>query len=561
MEDLIRNRFMNATKVFGNNDEVTTASGVRIKGRYVLTESGAVTPSHDPLNGFRKSEGFPTDENGNTVNDRDYERDTDAQKITRQIADNYDSRALNSAVVVSQDGVVLSGNGRTMAGMLAAENNTDAEYIGYITLYCQKYGFTSNDMNQFAHPRVIFCVDEHYDYTAETFAMFNAQEIKSQSKTELAVKLGKVVDDETFARILRNINTFDTISEFYNDAKAATEAIADLLKAGVISRMQYPEMFDGDSISQQAREILENVLIGKAFSSNPDSVRQITAFKGVRKNIITALAEISGNIALGDYSLDNELTQAIALCYQARANGCFHQGDVVSGFARQMTMFGCSDTIADFRNRTVMLLADTINQSQVTRLKKMFAVYNHQAADAASGQTDMFSDGGVKTKQEILDEVYSLFGDKHELESALAAAADQRKQDANDSIWLEKSKTFTRFDGKYDNVTTSGICVGSFAGLMLPSGDIICVKLELLCNGMAGIRTKGWVRFHVSEELLVPTDETKPTIPDWFKVGIILNNGLTIEEIGKGTVRLSDRNEYSFLDILLSCTPQIKAAA
>lgn len=511
----IKNRFSNAYKVFGNSDEITTASGVRIKGRYVLTESGAVTPSHDPLNGFRKSEGFPTDENGQTVNDRDYERDTDAQEITRQIAANYDSRALSSAVVVSKDGVVLSGNGRTMAGMIAAQNNTDSSYIGYLTLYHQKYGFTMDDLVRFQHPRIVFCVDEDYDYTAETFAMFNAQEIKSQSKTEQAVKMGKLVDTETFNRIVRNINTFDTIGDFYNDKNAATEAVNELVSAGIISRMQYPEMFDGDSISQSAREILENVLIGKAFESSPDAIRQITAFKGVRRNIITALAEISNNIALNEYSLNRELSQAIALCYQARANGCFHQGDIVSGFARQMTMFGDSETVADFRDSTVMLLADTINHSQVTRLKKMYAVYNHNAADAANGQTDMFSDGGVKTKEEILSEVKTLFGTK-ELDAALSEAADSRKSAAEDSIWLEKAKTFVQFSGQYEKVSSNGVQVGSFAGLQLPSGDVITVKLELLSNGVAGIRLRGFVRCKVNEELLTPTDETRCTLPDWL---------------------------------------------
>ena len=68
--------------------------------------------------------------------------------------------------------------------------------------------------------------------------MFNAQEIKSQSKTEQAVKLGKIVDDATFARIIRNINTFDTIGEFYGNVKASTEAINELLSSGVISSMQ-----------------------------------------------------------------------------------------------------------------------------------------------------------------------------------------------------------------------------------------------------------------------------------------------------------------------------------
>ena len=56
--DLIQKRFNETRKIFGHSDEITTASGVKIRGRYLLTESGAVTPSHDPMNGFQKSIGF-----------------------------------------------------------------------------------------------------------------------------------------------------------------------------------------------------------------------------------------------------------------------------------------------------------------------------------------------------------------------------------------------------------------------------------------------------------------------------------------------------------------------
>jgi len=564
MEDLsiIRNRFLNATMVMGNNDEITTPSGVKIKGRYILTESGSVTPSHDPLNGFCKSEGFPIDEYGQTVNDRDYERDLDAQKITRQIAENYDSRALSSPVVVSKDGIVLSGNGRTMAGMLAAQNGTDSAYIGYLVLYYQKYGFTTDDVLKFKHPRILFLVDDDYPYNAETFAMFNAQEIKSQSKTELAVKLGKLVDDETFARILRGINTFDTISEFYADTKAASEAIGELVSVGVISKMQYPEMFDGDSISQSAREILENVLIGKAFQKNNDAVRQITAFKGVRRNIINALAEISNNISLGDYSLESEMSEAISLCYQARANGCFHQGDVVSGFARQMTLFG-GYTLADYTNKVIMLLADTINHNQVTRLKKLFAVYNNNAADAASGQTDMFSDGGVKSKKEILDEVVSLFNEKKDLDKALSDAATQRKQDAKDSISFEQTlkENAETFDFEVQKVTLGGLRVGTIVGLSLPCGETIAVKLERICNGQVGVRLLGWIRIIVNEELIVPTEKTSLSLPRWLYVGSRLSNGLEINSIRKADVILSDGKTYSLKDILFGCSPEMKNVA
>lgn len=509
----IKERFDAARKIYGATDEIITASGVKVRGRYVLCESGAVTPSHDPLNGFCKSDGFPTDSNGQTVNDRDYERDTDAQRITRQIAENYDNRALQSPVVVSQ-GIVLSGNGRTMAGMLAARFNTDGCYISYLMSHAAKYGFKSIEFDGFSHPRCIFETDDSFELNAETFAMFNAQEIKSQSKTEQAVKLGKLVDTETFNRIVRNINTFETIAEFYGNTRAATEAIGDLQAAGIISQMQMPEMFDGDTISQTAREILENVLIGKAFETNPDAVRQITAFKGVRKNVITALAEISNNISLGEYSLESEMAQAIALCYQARANGRIAQGEVVSGFARQMTLFGDSQTVADFSNVTVLMLADMVNHSQTTKLKKVFTLYNHNAIESASGQTDMFGGGGVKTKDDILKDVTAMFdnGQWKQISESLHAAESRRVCNADNERFSNECKTNT------ENVkrTANGCKAGDFVELQLPCGESVVCELEYVGDGVAGIRLKGFIMVKVCDELIVPTTATRCTLPDWI---------------------------------------------
>ena len=495
----ILTRFLSDHTIYGSLDEISTPSGERIRGGYILTECGAVTASHDPLNGFVKSEGFPTDENGQSVNDRDYERDLDAQQITRDIAAHYDSRALQSPVIVSKEGVVLSGNGRTMAGILAAKNNTDGAYIDYLMQYSEKYGIKQEYVKLFEHPRLLFKVSDDYPYTAETFAMFNAQEIKSQSKTEQAVKLGKIVDDATFARIIRNINTFDTIGEFYGNVKASTEAINELLSSGVISSMQYPEMFDGDSISSQAKDILENVLIGKAFSRNADAVRQITSFKGVRRNVITALAEISNNIALNDYSLEQEIADAISLCYQARSNGNIGHGEIVSGFARQTTMFSENETVADHTNPAVMFLADLLNHSQVTRLKKIIALYNDEARDAASGQVDMFS-GGVKTKDEILTEVRTLFSttSQSQIDKILQNASFERRIDAVTEIYEENVPSA-------NNAATlpSGITIGSYCSVIMPNHEILTAKLEMVDGNDACIRLKGWKRMRVSISSLV----------------------------------------------------------
>ena len=407
----IRDKWNNAQKTVGSADEIVLANGEKITGHYVLVESGVASPSHNANNGFTKTEGFPVDENGNSVNDRDYERDQDAQRITRDIASRYDSRALQTPVVVSQDGVVLSGNGRTMAGEIAAADGTDGAYNQYVKDRAAKYGFTTEQVEKMQHPRVVFVLDASLPYTAETFAKFNQQEMKGQNKTEQAVKLGKVVDDATFGRIISLINKFETLNEFYGDASAATEAVTELQKAGVISEAQVTEMYDGDGISNIGRDLLENMLIGKAFESNPDAIRQISAFKSMRQTIIMALNEISNNIKLGeDFSLENELAAAIDLVYKARKEGGYKDGEKVSGFARQMNLgfYGDEMTVADMNNVTALILADLINDKKTSLLRNTLSDYNAESADAAAGQMDLFS-GGVRSKEDILKDLISRF--------------------------------------------------------------------------------------------------------------------------------------------------------
>lgn len=431
--DVIREKWEQAPKVVGFDNEITLANGERITGKYVLVESGAVTPSHDANHEFVKNDGFPVDENGNTVNDRDYERDKDAQEITRNMANNYDGRALQYVPVVTNDGVVLSGNGRTMAGELAAANNTDGAYVEHLRKYRRQFGFTPEQVGAMQHPRVVFVPDEALPYTTETFAKFNAQEMKGQNKTEQAVKLGKVVDDATFHRVINSINEFDTLGEFYADQKASVGAINELRDAGVINAMQYGEMFDGEKLSDVGKNMLENMLIGKAFESNPDAIRQLSKYPSLRQSVVAALAEISNNVGLGaEYSLESELAEAIKLAYEAR-NAGRKSGEMVSAFARQRKLFEFDngDTVTDYNNLTILMLADVLNDKRVNQLKKTLSLYNRNAAESAAGQMDIFS-GSIKEKEDIIKEVLELlnYGTEQEIEQQLADATEQRKQEA-----------------------------------------------------------------------------------------------------------------------------------
>ena len=439
----IKEKWDAAPKVVGNADIITLPDGSKLRGHYVLTEAGAATASHDVNNAYKPTEGFPIDENGQSVNDRDYERDEDARKISRSIADNYDSRALQSVTVVDNNGITLSGNGRNIAGELAAQQGTDGAYIDYLREFPQKYGLTAEQVQSMQHPRVHFVPDEVLPYDAATFARFNAQEMKSQSKPEAAVKLGKVVPDNTFGNIVRSLAQYDRLSDFYANEKDANGAIMELVKAGVVNDKQLPELRTGDALSAAGRELLENTLIGKVFQSNPDAVRQIIAQPGIKQSIVMALSEIAHNRTLANgYDLSEELSNAVDLVARAKQADpdTYKEGMPVSPFGRQQGLF--DDELGDKRvtDATTLLLADILNSTKPSDLRKVLATYNAEGETAANGQLDIFS-GDLRNKEEILTDINKHFinATAKEQQALVDAAIAERKRRAAEAAATEQS--------------------------------------------------------------------------------------------------------------------------
>jgi N12 class adenine-specific DNA methylase len=431
----IKAKWDGATKVEGNPNAITLADGSTIRGHYVLTEAGAATTSHDVNNAYEPTEGFPVDENGESVNDRDYKRDKDAQRIVRDMADSYDSRALQTPVIVSKDGVVLSGNNRTMSGEIAAKNGTDKAYVDHLREFGAMFGFTPEQIDGMQHPRVVFVPDEELPYDASTFARFNAEQQKKQSKPEHAVKLGKIVPDNVFTSITNDISRFDRMSDYYADDKSVASAISQLLDAGVINEMQLPELRTGNALSAAGKELIENTLIGKVFQTSPDAVRQIISTPTLRQSVVMGLNEIANNrtLAKSGYDLSKELAAAVDLVSRAKSDSpeIYKEGMPVSPYGRQQGLF--DDEYGDSRvtDGVTLLLADLLNSGKPSDLRKVLSTYNNEAASSAAGQIDMFS-GDVISKEEILKNVNEYFRNAtpKEQQALIDAAVAERKRRA-----------------------------------------------------------------------------------------------------------------------------------
>ena len=408
--------------------------GTQLKGRWMLVEAGSVAASHDPENGFSKREGFPVDKNGNTVNDRDYESDRDAQGKVIRMGDKFDARAIQSPVVVSEDGIVLSGNNRTMSGDIAAKRGTDGEYVSY--LQSNDGMFKAEEVGQFRHPRKIFVTSEKLPYTAETFARFNQSETKSQNSAEKTIKQGKTVSDKAFRKIVGIASESENLRSFLTDPEAAKMAIGILEEEGVINDNEKAQYFSNGRLSEEGELFIEKVLVGKSLEESPEAVRELMEMPGVRKRVVSALLQISDSKTLRNgYDIGEELVEAISLVYRAKeseknsAKKVYTDGKPISPFGRQERLFEES-----VRDATVLMLADLLNHSNLTELRKVLEAYVVGAREASNGSGDIFS-GEPEKKEDIIKRYIDEFknGSKRERERAEAVYAGQRQEQARES--------------------------------------------------------------------------------------------------------------------------------
>lgn len=393
-------KFVNAPRLVGNKRTRMLPDGeTKIKGHYEIVPAESLTPSHDVNNDYKKSEGFPTDAEGRTVNDRDYEHDKAAQQNTDQIARKYNGMAIEQVPVVSDEGIVYDGNGRTMAGQKAAKEGTDGEYINDLLENAENFGFTREQIEQsgIEHPRLVMVTDERLPYDAATFAKFNRNEKKTQSNTEQAVAKAKTLTSDEVGAIVAEIEGNGSLDAFFNNSKAINDLVKTLVDKGIIGQNEVAQMMDSpERLSAQGREYVKNLLLGSIFK--PETIRMLGIDSTVKNKAINAIRSVMDNMKLGEFSLRDEIDQAIQLLYEARQGG-----NKVDTLLRTSDMFG-EDAAKRYSSISQMMALAL--EGKVSDFRDLLDEYNRIAAARNTGEGDVF--GEAPTKPELIKEFMDL---------------------------------------------------------------------------------------------------------------------------------------------------------
>ena len=395
-----REKFESGTRIVGNKRTRTLPDGSKIKGHYELVEADSLTPSHNANDGYKKSEGFPVNEEGRTINDRDYENDKDAQRVTDMIAKNYDGQAVDQVPVVTKDGIVVDGNGRTMAGQKAAKDGTDGAYLEALKENAENYGFTAEQIEQsgMEHPRLVLVSDEPLPYDTATFAKFNKNEKKTQGNTQQTVAISKKLGVDEISAIAAEIEGSGSLDAFFNNPTAINSLLKRLIDKGVIGLNEVSGLREGENkLSASGKDFVRNLLLGSVFSE--DTIRMMGADAGLKSKALNGIRAVLDNMKLGDYALRGEIDKAVQLVYEAR-----QQGGDVDAYLRTPAMFG--ENAADRYDPISQSIALALD-GKAEDFRDLMMAYNRNAAHYAdANQLDVFGDR--PTKEEFINEFLKL---------------------------------------------------------------------------------------------------------------------------------------------------------
>ena len=395
-----REKFESGLRVVGNKRTRTLADGTKLKGHYEIVDADSLIPSHNANDGYKKSEGFPVNEEGRTINDRDYENDKQAQLVTDMIAMKYDGQAVDQVPVVTSDGIVVDGNGRTMAGQKAAKDGTDGAYLEALKENAENYGFTAEQIEQsgIKHPRLVLVSDEPMKYDTATFAKFNKNEKKAQGNTQQAVANSKKLSADEIGAIVSEIEGSGSLDAFFNNPSAINSLLTRLVDKGVIGLNEVAGLREGeDKLSAAGKDFVKNLLLGSVFSEN--TIRMMGADTMLKTKALNGIRAVTDNMKLGDYALMKEIDKAVQLLYEARQGG-----SGVDAYLRTPAMFG--ENAADRYDPISQAIALAL-EGKAEDFRELMMAYNRNAAPYAdANQTEMF--GERPTKEDFVNEFLKL---------------------------------------------------------------------------------------------------------------------------------------------------------
>jgi N12 class adenine-specific DNA methylase/DNA repair protein RadC/predicted ABC-type ATPase len=309
----------------------------------------------------------------------------------------------DGAPIIGPDGVVESGNGRTMGIRRAYTRGMDsaAAYKQRLTETAASYGLDPAKVASMKAPMLVRVRTTNVDRGAFVMAA-NVSTIAPKREIEQAKSDAKQIVPDLFETFVAT-----------EDGDIFTAANAEFIRgfiAGVIPPAERPAIYDAKGfLSQTGLRRLRNALFVYAYGDSKSTLNALARLtediEADGRNLINALVALAPKFgeqnariaagALRPLSITQDLAESLA-AYQ----GIKERGETVENWAAQTTLPGVDDGPTDLQKALVTTLHENRRSA-----RKLMAVLNRYAAGIESlgdpKQASLFGDEPTPTQLEL----------------------------------------------------------------------------------------------------------------------------------------------------------------
>lgn len=331
----------------GRDNTVKTAKGTKVGTKFAIVEADRLITSHD-------ANGKPNPKFPQELQPRDRERES-SQAWVQKVSANLDpdslgrtGRADSGAPIVGKDGIVESGNGRTMAIKLAYQRGTADEYRQFLMDDADYFGLDPDKIEVMKHPvlvrvrttdidRRVFTVEANQDdkltFTATERARSDAKRFDENmlalfNPSDDGDILG-AANQRFIQAFLKSLGDTEAAQYMTKDGKP-TKALVDRIKAAVFSKAYNDDRLL-EMMADDTKPEIQNVLNALGAASSKFIEAQAYGRASVED---TASAMIDGI----EQSLDKRVVDAVVKATNTLLSAKANNQDIAE-YVRQQGLF------------------------------------------------------------------------------------------------------------------------------------------------------------------------------------------------------------------------------
>lgn len=345
----------------------------RYRIRYEVWELADLLPSHDPFDQFKRMPEYPS-----IAQERAYHRvPAEQEKVRRNalllnprylVSDSPD--ASSGPPVITQDGVVLGGNSRTMSMQLAfTRPDKLQEYRDYLAARAQSFGVDPASFSGMQAPVLVRVLQggalsqEEMAVASNAFNQVSTEELDVVAE---GVSKSRRIDSRILTEIGSALENYDSLRE-YMGSRESRDLVQMLIEREIIAPNQVGRMVNAKTglLTATGKDLLESAL------------------RGLIVQDYDILSNASENMASVLRKLDRAILPLVQL---KRAGGKWDMSTIVTKALQQI--YRADATMPDFRLSDLPGYFSTGNLGGVDRDRSLRAV-QAVALTLADGKTSV----------------------------------------------------------------------------------------------------------------------------------------------------------------------------